>query len=40
MTNKSKGGGPKTDNGKAISSRNSIIHVLTTKRWIGDDEQS
>jgi len=40
MTNKSKGGGPKTDNGKAISSRNSITHGLTAKRWINDDEQS
>jgi len=39
MTNKSKGGGPKTDNGKAISSRNSITHGLTAKRWINDDEQ-
>ena len=40
MTNKPKGGGPKTDNGKAISSRNSITHGLTAKRWINDDEQS
>jgi len=39
MTNKSKGGGPKTNNGKAISSRNSITHGLTAKRWINDDEQ-
>ena len=40
MANKSKGGGPKTNNGKAISSRNSITHGLTAKRWINDDEQS
>ena len=39
MTNKSKGGGPKTDNGKVISSRNSITHGLTAKRWINNDEQ-
>ena len=39
MTRKSKGGGPKTDNGKAISSRNLITHGLTAKRWINDDEQ-
>ena len=39
MANKSKGGGPKTDNGKAISSRNSITHGLAAKRWINDDEQ-
>jgi len=39
MTNKSKGGGPKTNNGKAVSSRNSITHDLTAKRWINDDEQ-
>ena len=39
MSNKSKGGGPKTDKGKAISSRNSITHGLTAKNWINDDEQ-
>jgi len=38
MANKSKDGGPKTDNGKAISSRNSITHGLTAKRWINDNE--
>lgn len=39
MPNKSKGGGPKTDKGKAISSRNSITHGLTAKNWVNDDEQ-
>ena len=32
-------GGPKTDKGKAISSRNSTTHSLTAKRWINDSEQ-
>lgn len=40
MSDKSKGGGPKTDKGKAISSRNSITHGLTAKNWINDDEQA
>ena len=39
MSNKSKGGGPKTDKGKVISSRNSITHGLTAKNWINDGEQ-
>ena len=39
MANKSKGGGPKTDKGKAVSSRNSITHGLTAKNWINDSEQ-
>lgn len=39
MANKSKGGGPKTDKGKAISSGNSITHGLTARRWIDDSEQ-
>ena len=39
MSNKSKGGGPKTNKGKAISSRNSITHGLTAKNWINDSEQ-
>ena len=40
MSNKSKGGGPKTDKGKEISSRNSMTHGLTAKSWINDDEQT
>ena len=41
MTNKIKNtGGPKTDEGKAISSRNSIAHGLTAKRWLNVNEQS
>ena len=40
MPDKSKGGGPKTDKGKAISSRNSITHGLAAKSWINDDEQA
>ena len=31
--------GSKTDEGKAISSRNSITHGLTAKSWINDTEQ-
>ena len=31
--------GPKTDEGKAISSRNSTTHGLTARRWINDNEQ-
>jgi len=33
-------GGPKTDKGKAISSRNSTTHGLTARRWINANEQS
>ena len=41
MPNKTKhAGGPKTDKGKAISSRNSTTHGLTAKRWIDTEEQS
>lgn len=39
MTNKSKGGGPKTDRGKVVSSGNSITHGLTAKRWLDDAEK-
>ena len=41
MSNKIKhSGGPKTDKGKAISSRNSTTHGLTSRRWIDSNEQS
>jgi len=41
MTNKTKhSGGPKTDKGKAISSRNSTTHGLTARRWLNAEEQS
>ena len=33
-------GGPKSDKGKAISSRNSTTHGLTSLRWIDASEQS
>jgi len=33
-------GGPKTDKGKAISSRNSTTHGLTARRWLNNNEQS
>ena len=40
MTSKTKhSGGPKSDKGKAISSRNSTTHGLTAKSWINDTEQ-
>jgi len=40
MTKKDKHStGPKTDNGKAVSSRNSLTHGLTARRWINDSEQ-
>jgi len=40
MTNNNKNSnGSKTDEGKAISSRNSITHGLTAKSWINDTEQ-
>jgi hypothetical protein len=41
MTNKTKHSiGPKTDEGKAISSRNSVTHGLTARRWLNINEQS
>ena len=33
-------GGPKTNKGKAISSRNSTTHGLTARRWLNNNEQS
>jgi len=41
MSNKKKNSnGPKTDEGKAISSRNSTTHGLTARRWLNVNEQS
>ena len=41
MTSKTKySGGPKTNKGKAISSRNSTTHGLTAKRWLNAEEQA
>jgi len=41
MTSKTKHiGGPKTDKGKAISSRNSTTHGLTARRWLNAEEQA
>ena len=41
MPNKNKNSnGPKTDEGKATSSRNSITHGLTARRWLNANEQS
>jgi len=41
MNNKTKhSGGPKTDKGKAISSRNSTTHGLTARRWLNAEEQA
>ena len=41
MPNKNKNSnGPKTDEGKAISSRNSVTHGLTARRWLNVNEQS
>ena len=41
MTNKTKhSSGPNTDNGKAISSRNSVTHGLTARHWLNVNEQS
>ena len=41
MTKKDKHStGPKTDKGKAISSRNSVTHCLTARRWLDTNEQS
>mgnify|MGYP002641692222 CR=1 FL=1 len=40
MTNKTKlSGGPNTNNGKAISSRNSTTHGLTARHWQNSKEQ-
>ena len=33
-------GGPKTNKGKAISSRNSTTHGLTARRWLNTEEQA
>ena len=33
-------GGPKSNKGKAISSRNSTTHGLTARRWLNTNEQS
>ena len=41
MSNKIKhSGGPKTDKGRAISSRNAITHGLTARNWLDANEQS
>ena len=41
MTKKDKhSSGPKTGKGKAISSRNSLTHGLTARRWLDTNEQS
>ena len=41
MSNKNKNSnGPKTDEGKAISSRNSVTHGLTARHWLDANEQS
>ena len=41
MTSKTKhNGGPNTDKGKAISSRNSTTHGLTARRWLNAEEQA
>ena len=41
MSNKNKNSnGPKTDEGKAISSRNSTTHGLTARHWLNTNEQS
>ena len=41
MTNNNKNSnGPKTDEGKATSSRNSTTHGLTARRWLNVNEQS
>ena len=41
MTKKDKhSGGPKTGKGKAVSSRNSVTHGLTARRWLDTNEQS
>ncbi len=41
MANSTKrSGGPKTDQGKTIASKNALTHGLNTKRWLNDDEKS
>ena len=41
MTKKDKhSSGPKTGRGKAVSSRNSLTHGLTARRWLDANEQS
>jgi hypothetical protein len=41
MTKKDKHStGPKTGNGKAVFSRNSLTHGLTARRWLDAHEQS
>jgi hypothetical protein len=41
MTKKDKhSSGPKTSKGKAVSSRNSVTHGLTARRWLDANEQS
>ena len=41
MTKKDKhSSGPKTGKGKAVSSRNSLTHGLTARRWLDVNEQS
>ncbi len=41
MTKKDKhSSGPKTGKGKAVSSRNSLTHGLTARRWLDANEQS
>ena len=41
MTKKDKhSSGPKTGKGKAVSSRNSVIHGLTARCWLDTNEQS
>ena len=41
MTKKDKhSSGPKTGKGKAVSSRNSVTHGLTARRWLNAEEQA
>jgi len=39
MTKSKKSKGPISTQGKAISSRNSITHGLTSRKWIKEDEK-
>ena len=39
-TSTKRGGGPKTDSGKSIASKNALTHGLTAKRWLNNDEKS